>query len=195
MTCQGTNLTIKQGKTFRKAFGIGTGRKIYKPIISVTQAAPAIVESTGHGLNDGWAFHITGAKGMLQLNQQTAWPVLVVDADHLELNTLNSLNMPAYKGGGVIEYFEPRDLTSYTAAMQIRPSLDSSEVIATLTTGTGEILIDEATSILTLQLTAAVTADLDFETAVYDVELTAPSGEIVPGASGGVILEKAATQV
>ena len=195
MTWQGANLTIKQGKTFRRAFGIGTSRKIYKPIQSVTQEAPAIVEAQGHGLNNGWAFHITGAKGMLQLNQEQAWPVLVVDADHLELNSLNAIGLPAYKGNGVIEYFEPRDLTDYTAAMQIRPSLDSSEVLATLTTANNQIVIDVATGILTLQLSALVTADLDFDTGVYDVELEAPSGETIPGPSGAVLLERAATQV
>lgn len=75
---------------------------------------------------------------------------------------------------------DPIDITDYTARMHIRPELESSDILLQLTTENGRIEItDPENGQFRIQLTAAETDELDFEDAVYDLELVAPGGEPV----------------
>ncbi len=71
----------------------------------------------------------------------------------------------------------PVDLTGWTAHMQVRPAYanQTSVVLADLTDGSGITLGGTAGTIL-LELTGTQTAALSFDTAVYDLYLTNPSG-------------------
>ena len=69
----------------------------------------------------------------------------------------------------------PRNLTGYTARMQLREDVDSTTVLLSLTTENGRIIIapNQVTDPgeLTLLVTAVDTAALTFDSAVYDLEL------------------------
>lgn len=72
-------------------------------------------------------------------------------------------------------------LTSYTARMQARETVSSPVAVIDATTENGQLSINGAGGIVTLSLSATVTAALDFRTAVYDLEIQAPIG------SGGAV--------
>jgi hypothetical protein len=66
----------------------------------------------------------------------------------------------------------PLELTGHTARMQIRPHAKSDEILCELTTENGGILLDSPDpGHITLLLTAASTRALNFDYAVYDLEL------------------------
>lgn len=109
----------------------------------------------------------------------------------LKLEQGATLRKPfTWKAAGV-----PVDLTGWTGRMQIRPEIDSAEVLAELTTENGGILIDAPTSgTFVLYLDDAATAALDFEQAAYDVELQAPSGDVTRIMQGVVTLSREVTR-
>jgi hypothetical protein len=64
----------------------------------------------------------------------------------------------------------PVDLTGFTARMQIRPSINSDEIIHELTTENGEITILPLTGVIRVEVLPEVTATLT-QRGVYDLEL------------------------
>lgn len=87
-----------------------------------------------------------------------------------------SLNLTVKNSNGSL-----KDLTSHTARMQIRPAYNSSVVTESLSTSNGEITINTTTSVLSLELSAARTANIAVDLNgsnnpprtkyVYDLEL------------------------
>lgn len=67
----------------------------------------------------------------------------------------------------------PIDITGYGARMDIRPELDSpdSEIILTLNTDNGLLIVNGPAGTVTMDVPASVTTGLTFECAVYDLEL------------------------
>ena len=68
----------------------------------------------------------------------------------------------------------PINLTAYTAAMQIRESVESTAVLAT-SSGTSPsitLTLGGSAGTIIVTMTATVTAAFAFDTAVYDLELT-----------------------
>lgn len=87
------------------------------------------------------------------------------------------------------------DLTGWTGRMQIRPEIDADEILASLTTENGGILIEAPESgTFTLYMDDATTAALDFDQAVYDIELIAPNGDVFRFLSGVVTLSLEVTR-
>lgn len=74
---------------------------------------------------------------------------------------------------------QARDLTGYTARMQIRDVIGSANLYAELTTDNEKIRIDDnpATGKLYLHIPASETETYDWYTGVYDLELVTMSGE------------------
>lgn len=64
----------------------------------------------------------------------------------------------------------PKNLTGYTARMQVRAG-PSSTAVVDLTTENGGITITALTGLIALTITATATAALSTGTAVYDLEL------------------------
>jgi len=88
----------------------------------------------------------------------------------------------------------PIDLTGYQARMQIRPAKDSPGVILTLDTdANGGIALGGNNGRITIEISAARTASLDFKTAVYDLELE-KDGNVVRLLEGSVTLSKEVTR-
>lgn len=190
-------LRIIPGKTFTKVFRWGQTRKIYKPILAATQAAPCVLHVIGHGLKEGWAYQIAGARGMPEINAtaKNYRRAVVVDVDHVEINELDAHELGAYvASSGMLSYNEPVDLTGYTARMQIRRSAKAETFVVELTTANSRIVIDPVECILTLTLPADVTEDLLEMEAVYDLEVIAPDTTVRLLAYGPVSIKTEVTR-
>jgi len=94
-----------------------------------------------------------------------------------------------WKAGG-----EPVDLTEFTARMQIRETIDAEEVIAELTTENGGIIIGPDPGAFQIHMPATDTAALDFDSAVYDLELVSPTGDVTRILAGDVTLTREVTR-
>lgn len=67
---------------------------------------------------------------------------------------------------------DPIDLTDYTALMQFRKTADSADI---LLDATEYIALGGAAGTIVLTIPGEVTADIDWEAAVYDLYLTSPA--------------------
>lgn len=86
----------------------------------------------------------------------------------------------------------PVDLSTYTARMQLRKSVASSEVVLELTTENGGIILGGSTGTIDVVLTAVQTATIS-RNGVYDLELV--NGPVVVRfAQGGYTLSKEVTR-
>ena len=72
----------------------------------------------------------------------------------------------------------PADFTGYTARMQVRENYDSGDVLLELTTENGGLVFDALDGKITLVFTPEMTAGKDWRRAIYDIELTDPSGKV-----------------
>lgn len=85
---------------------------------------------------------------------------------------------------GTDKYGSLIDLTGYSGRMQVREATDSATALATISTAGGGMEIDPLTGKIALRFTNAQTtamaADNENHKRVFDVELTSPTGEVVP---------------
>ncbi len=93
----------------------------------------------------------------------------------------------------------PINLSDFDGRMDIRPFQESpdADIILTLTTSGGEIIIDGPNGLVTLILTADVTTALAFECAVYDLELVDrldPTADVIRLVQGEVTLSTETTR-
>jgi hypothetical protein len=188
------NLKIYQGSTFRETLRWESALKVYAPISNISKTAPMVVTAANHGVPVGWRTKISGALGMKEANTGDNYLVASeVAANTATFNSVNALNYTTYTGGGVLEYNQPVDLTGYTARMQIRSKLEDLTVLTELTTENNRILIDNTLKTITLTIPASVTAALNFQSAVYSLELVNGS-EVTPFIGGTVSLVKEVTR-
>lgn len=88
----------------------------------------------------------------------------------------------------------PVDLTGYDAKMQMRSAAESPTVLLEFSLGSG-ILLTAAQGKVHLSKTAAETAALTFNSALYDLRLVAPDSKVLPPPiSGSVTVVKMITQ-
>lgn len=185
---------LYQGSTFSEILRWESSRKVYKTITGISNAAPCIVTSTGHGAPDGWRVKITNVVGMTEINDAEEYYLATkIDANTIELNAVNSVGYKTYTSGGILEYNQPVDLTGYTARMQIRGKIDDTDFIHELTTENGGITINTTDSTLTLTISATATALFTFTTAVYSLELIA-SSVVTPFVNGTITMYKEVTR-
>lgn len=193
------NLEIKQGETFAKTIGYYAGTEVVKSISSIARGYPTLLSVSGHGLPDGahpaW---IIGTKPWLNsasLDEADMQFVTKVTTDSVSVR-IDSTGLAAYAGGGHLAYVPPFDLTTYSARMEVRKSLPSSEILLTLTTADGLTLADGTISIF---IGATATAAMTFSDAVYDLEivagaLTDPNAVVTRLFYGNVTLSKEVTR-
>lgn len=86
------------------------------------------------------------------------------------------------------------DLTGFTARMQIRENVEDAAFIIELTTENGRIELNNPTGAINLTIAAADTEGLDFEFAVYDLELIDGSGVVTRLLEGCVSLKLEVTR-
>jgi hypothetical protein len=188
------NLTIYQGSTFSEVLRWESPTKVYKNITGITQAAPAVVTSTSHGIPDSWRVKITNVVGMKEINSSDTYrKATLLSANTIELNEINAAGYTAYSSGGIIEYNLPVDLTGYTARMQIRAKLEDTTVLLELTTENGRISINNTTKTISLTISATDTAAITWLTGVYSLELV-NGGVVSTLIAGNVSVKKEVTR-
>lgn len=205
MTCDTQDIEILQGKTFSRIVRWQTPPLVYKPITAITQAGPVAITATGHGMPDGWFAAVVSAGGMRQINA-AHWPLIdtdfhqasVTNANTITFNDTNSGSYTAYTTGGSLVYYTPVDLTSYTARMMIRATVDATAVLVSLVSGVASplsgITLDNTLKTITLLISATDTAALTFLTGVYDLELVSPAGVVTQLLSGNVTVTDEVTR-
>lgn len=114
-----------------------------------------------------------------------------------------TIDLTIYQGSTFSQKFQwktgsppvPVNLTGYSARMQIREKLRSPTPIITLTTENGGIIItDPENGIFSLEISAEDTANLNFRSAVYDLEFVYPSGVVRRLIEGSVTLSPEVTR-
>jgi len=111
------------------------------------------------------------------------------------------LDLIIYQGATFFKRFTwkdrraPIDITGYTFKMQIRPSIDSTTVLAEYTSATGEFYLeDPANGVFVLEVDNAITEGYSFDEAVYDIECTYPDGRVSRMLYGRVSLSREVTR-
>lgn len=88
----------------------------------------------------------------------------------------------------------PVNLSGYTAKMQFRKSVSSSDVLLEMSTTNGRISITAGTGTVALVLDAATSAAITWSSAVYDLELTSSGGIVTRLLQGSVTVSKEVTR-
>lgn len=211
------DLDVIQGKTFSEVLRWEQPTITMKKFdasasnVPIVQLAPLRLKVTGHGMPDGWAFHITNVEGMVQLNssptsadpnRRLGFVARKIDADVIEVLELildgadiiqrevNAAGFSAYTGGGYIEYALPVDLSTVTAwKWQARKAYDSADpavfdLSTTLNANGSGIVADNTAKTVTLQLGLLDTAAFAIETLVHEVEVIVAGGTKPPFVAG-----------
>ena len=192
------NYKIYQGSTFEETLRWESETKQYMPISGITTAAPCVITTSGtHSVPVNWRIRVTGVTGMKDINtvaDDAYYLVTSKTSNSLTLNQVNSASYGAYTSGGIVSWNTPIPLTGYTALMQIRETLESTVVLAELSTANSQIIIDPINFTIAIKLSAAVTGAFTFDSAVYSMELTDNQGTVYPFLSGSVSLTKEVTR-
>ena len=91
-------------------------------------------------------------------------------------------------------YSPVKDLTGYTARIQLRSDINSPDVILELTTENGRIALSPLEGKIQLKLSATETSALDFAKAVYDMEVSSPTGDVTRVIQGNFSLSRQVTR-
>jgi len=193
------DLIINQGGTFQRTFHWFAGTKRIAELEQVTPGFPTIITVTGHGLPSGVVvpMSIEGVRGMPALNSK---PCSAFDAEYVTDDTfkipVNTLGREWKSPSGGATWFELSDLTDFTARMQIRETLNSTETLAELTTENGGITLSVADAGVQILITDTITAGFDFDYAVYDIELIGPAPDsiVYPFIGGNIALQREVTR-
>ena len=188
------NLKVYQGATFREPLRWESSTKVYKPISGITKSAPIVINAVGHGIPVGWRTKVTNVVGMTDINSAEVYHIVTeVTSDTVTINAVNALGFKDYISGGVLEYNAPVELAGYIGRMQIRSNLTDPEVILELTSANGGIVIDDVAKVITIVITAAQSALLNFASAAYSLELV-QGLDVVPFLTGNISLVQEVTR-
>ena len=86
------------------------------------------------------------------------------------------------------------NLTGYTAAMQIRDTVNSATTQLSLSSPSNGIVITAATGLITITITDTQTRALVANTYVYDLEITSGAGVVTRLIQGSVIVNAEVTR-
>ena len=194
------DLTILQGRTFRKVVRWESARFATAAIAAMSQAGSVqITTPLAHGIPDGWRVAVVDAKGMTELNAQNNPPkakdfreATVVSPTIIEFNAVSSAAYRAYSSGGFLKWRVPHDLAGYTARMTIKDRVGGTALL-TLTSANGGITVDDAEKLIELFLDDVSTAAITWTSAVYDLEMVSPSGDVTAILTGAVSVEQEIT--
>ena len=184
------NYKIYQGSTFQEVYRWETQTKVYVPIQSISKAAPCVITtSQNHVMPNLWRFKVVGAGGMKEINTlgDNYHVATATTANTITLNQVNSLQYTQYTSGGVVEYNDAVDLSTYSARMQIRETVDSPTTIYEATSAAGQIILDNTYKTITITILGNVTSQFNFTTAVYSLELY-NGNNVVPFLVGNLTL-------
>lgn len=187
------NFKMQQGGTFSEIIRWESSTIVYSTVTGITKAAPMVVTAPGHGAVLGWRAKLTNVLGMTDVNTMDYAVITAVDTDTVSFNSIDSTGYKTYTSLGVLQYNQPMSLAPYTARMQIRQKLTSTDIIESLTTENGLIVLDDTLKTITITIPATTTETYDFKSAVYSLEMI--NGAIVtPLAYGNITLVKEITR-
>jgi hypothetical protein len=86
----------------------------------------------------------------------------------------------------------PKDLTGYIGAMQAREDVNAATTLFSLTSASGGIVI--VGGVITIRIEASATEAFTFDSAVYDLKLTAPDGTATRLVEGKVKIDPDVTR-
>ena len=184
------NYKIYQGSTFKEVYRWETQTKVYVPIQTISKSAPCVITtSQNHVMPNLWRFKVVGAGGMKEINTpgDTYHVATATTQNTITLNQVNSLQYSNYTSGGVVEYNDAVDLSTYSARMQIRETVDSPNTIYEATSQAGQIVLDNTYKTITITILGNVTSQFNFTTAVYSLELY-NGNNVVPFLVGNLTL-------
>ena len=197
------NLQIRQGETFQRIIRWERPPFIYKPITAISQSGPVQITAMGHGLASGWRVAVVTAGGMDEINASHDPPrdnefhqATMLDGDNVTINDINSSDFSKYTDGGYLQFYTPVDLTGFTAEIDIKDKIGGN-VLMTLNTTNGRILLDQSNHTITLFIGAEDTSSdvLMWKRGVWDLEMTSPTGQVTTLFSGTVSVVKEVTTV
>lgn len=197
MTATIFNLTLEQGISFSQVVRWETEPFLFAQIAGISNTAPARITTVEpHGLTEGWRVAVVGAKGLTSLNSQHNPPIeidfkraTIIDASTIEFNPLSTALDPEYTSGGYLQWYTPASLVGCTATFKI---MSPSRTVMYLDQDTPlvEVLLNDADKTITIVLDDSVTKAATFKNAVYDLEVTTPSGIVWPILTGRVSVIK-----
>ena len=88
----------------------------------------------------------------------------------------------------------PVNLTGYTARMHMREKVEYATPFMSFTTSDSSIVLGGAAGTIQIKASAAVTSTVTAKEGVYDLELVAPSGDVVRFLEGLVIVSEEVTR-
>lgn len=186
------NLSVQKGSTFSKIIRWSASPIVFKAISAINKSAPVQLTVTSHSLVDGWRVAISDVTGMKEINAKNIPPtdddfyrIKVIDANTIQLPGISSASFNTYQNGGYIRFYTPVDMGGYTARMQVRQKITSAEPVLILTTENGGIILNNGTKTIGLYISAAATTSVAISGGVYDLEMVAPDGTVIPLMSGG----------
>lgn len=197
------NLVIRQGETFQRVIRWERPPFVYKAITAITRAGPVQITAPGHELTSGWRVAVVTAGGMDEINAGHNPPrdnefhqATALNGDNITINDINSSDFSPYTSGGYLQYYTPVDLTGYTAEIDIKDKIGGS-VLLTLGTTNGRILLDQLNHTISLFISAEDTDSvaMTWKRGVWDLEMTAPTGQVTTLFSGAVSVVKEVTTV
>jgi hypothetical protein len=88
----------------------------------------------------------------------------------------------------------PINLTGYTAAMQLRKTVNSATATLSLSSPSSGIVITGATGLINITITATQSRDLVADIYVYDLEITSGSGVVTRLIEGSAVVSAEVTR-
>ncbi|MGF6694748.1 hypothetical protein M2318_004837 [Metapseudomonas resinovorans] len=171
------DLPIIQGATLRQILRIMQPLLAYRPITAIASTSPVRL-TVAHGLPTDWPVWIRGVTGLPALNREVARQLphlaLVVDADHLDINSVPATGL--LPKGGELSYYLPVDLTGATANLVVLSDAGTELLSLAPTVHAGGwvevVLTDEETEALT------------WVEGNWSMDLTFPNGETLRAFTG-----------
>ena len=199
-----TDITIVRGDTFLMAARWEQPKFVYATITGITQTAPVSITATAHGVPNGWRVAIQSVKGMTDINasdlkDKSFLQATVVDANTIELNTVNAIDFKPYTSGGVVVYRTPVDLAGYTARMQVRDKVGGT-LMASSEAGDSplniiSLTVDATAKTVGNAVAATDTAALTWKKGYYDLEMVSAGGKVTKLLSGTITVSDEVTTV
>lgn len=187
------HLYIEQGVNFSHTFQWLNAGMFMAPIELIEEGYPTVITVTAHGLNNVSAHPviISGVQGIENFNSSdTEMPF----ATYIDANTfsvpLSSVGQTWEPGTGELTYHKPTDLTGWTGRCVIRKNWWSDTAIHEISTALGTMTLIPEIGGIQLDIAKTVTAAFTFRNAVYDVDLSDPSGNEYRVFKGPITLER-----
>jgi hypothetical protein len=176
------NTTIDQGANWYITF-------IYKQPASITNVSgngTTVTYTAVNGFAAGQTVSIDGVQPYIYNLQD----VTVNTASTSQFTVTNGAT-GIYINGGLAT--APVNITSYTAALQLRSLPSDPTAVLSLTSGSG-ITITGSTGTIAVSATAAQTGAIDEGPYFYDLEITSPTGIVTRVAQGQVVVSAQVTR-